>query len=184
MNETIKTIASRYSCRDFADTPLTEEQVKTIVEAALAAPSAMNRQPWHIIMVTDKKLIDEMDEEGMKILGSAEDKSSYERIKSRGGKIFYNSPCMVLIVCDDSRFGIMDSGILTQNVSLAAHALGLGNVICAMANIPLSGDKGEEFKKRLKVPEGFGFGMAVLVGTAKSGKEPHELDFGKVTYIK
>ena len=53
MNETLKTIAERYSCRDFAETPLTSEQIKAIVDAALAAPSAMNNQPWHVIMITD-----------------------------------------------------------------------------------------------------------------------------------
>ena len=80
MNGTLKTIVERYSCRDFADTPLTDEQIKLLVDAALASPSAMNRQPWHIIMVTDKALIEELDDEGMNILAAAEDKSGYERI--------------------------------------------------------------------------------------------------------
>jgi hypothetical protein len=53
-----------------------------------------------------------------------------------------------------------------------------------MARIPLSGAQGEEFKKRLKFPAGYDFGIAILVGEAKSGKEPHELDMSKVTYIK
>ena len=176
MNETLKTIAERYSCRDFADTPLTDEQIKTLVDAALAAPSAMNRQPWHIITVTDKALIEELDAEGMNVLAAAEDKSSYERIQSRGGKIFYNTPCMVMVASDGSTFASMDCGILSQNVSLAAHSLGLASVICGMAGIPLNGPCGDELKKRLQFPEGYGFGIAILVGTANSGKEPHELD--------
>jgi nitroreductase len=184
MNETLKSIAKRYSCRDFADTPLTAEQIKMLVDAALAAPSAMNRQPWHIILVTDKALIEELDAEGMSILAAAEDKSGYERIKSRGGKIFYNAPCMMMVASDDSNYASMDCGILSQNVSLAAHSIGLGSVICGMAGIPLSGSRGEELKKRLQFPEGYGFGIAILVGMAKSGKEPHELDTGKVTLIK
>ncbi|HOO26028.1 MAG TPA: nitroreductase family protein [Clostridiales bacterium] len=44
MNETLKSIAERYSCRDFADTPLTDEQIKALADAALSAPSAVNRQ--------------------------------------------------------------------------------------------------------------------------------------------
>jgi nitroreductase len=78
----------------------------------------------------------------------------------------------------------MDCGILSQNIALAAHSLGLGSVICGMAGIPLSGPRGSEFKKRLKFPDGYDFGIAVLLGTAKSGKEPHELDMSKVTYIE
>jgi len=184
MNETLKTIAERYSCRDFADTPLTDEQIKAIVDAALAAPSAMNRQPWHVIMVTDKALVDEIDNEGMSTLAAAEDKSAYERILSRGGKLFYNAPCMVMIASDGSHYAPMDCGIVSENVALAAHALGLGSVICGMAGIPLSGPRGDEFKERMQFPDGYSFGIAVLIGIANSGKEPHEHDMGKVTYIR
>jgi len=183
MNETLQTIAGRYSCRDFADTPLTADQVKAIVDAALAAPSAMNRMPWHVVMVTDKALVDELDAEGMAVLAAAEDKSGYERIKSRGGKIFYNAPCMMIILSDGSHYGSMDCGILSENVTLAAHSLGLGNVICGMAGIPLSGPNGDALKKRLKFPEGYVFGVAVLLGTALSKKAPHDLDPSKVTYV-
>lgn len=184
MKETIQVIRERYSCRDFADTPLTEEQVKTLAEAAAAAPSAMNRQPWHIIMVTDKALIDEMDIEGMRVLSEAEDKAGYERIRSRGGKLFYNAPCMVMVASDGSHSAAMDCGILSENVALAAHAMGLGSVICGMANIPLSGSRGGEFMKKMRFPEGYGFGIAVLVGTASTAKEPHPLDMEKVTYVR
>ena len=184
MNETLTTIAGRYSCRDFTGAPLTDEQAKALALAAAAAPSAMNRQPWHIIMVTDKSFIDELDAEGMAVLAAAEDKSGYERIKARGGKIFYNAPCMVMIASDGSSFAAMDCGIVSQNVSLAAHSMGLGSVICGMAGIPLSGPQGEALKNRLGFPDGYGFGIAVLAGAANSGKEPHELDMNKITYIK
>ena len=184
MNETLRTIAERYSCRDFLDTPLTCDQIDAIVNAALAAPSAMNRQPWHIIAVTDKALIDEMDTESMSILAADEDKSGYERIISRGGKVFYNAPSMIMVASDGSDYSLMDCGILSQNVALAAHSLGLGSVICGMAGIPLNGPRGDEYKKRMRFPEGYGFGIAILVGMVKSGKAPHELNRNKVTYVK
>jgi hypothetical protein len=101
MNETLKTIMERSSCRDFEGTALSHEQVRSVVEAGLAAQS-----------------------------------------------------------------------------------LGLGDVICGMAWIPFSGPRGDELKKRLQFPAGFSFGIAVLIGKAKSGKTPHEWDMGKVTYIK
>jgi nitroreductase len=184
MNETLKTIMERYSCRDFTGAPLTGEQIKAFVEAALASPSGMNRQPWHIIVITNKILIDELDAEGMKILSAADDKSGYDRIMSRGGKLFYNAPCMIIVATNKSNPAAMDCGILSQNIALAAHSLGLGSVICGMAGIPLSGPCADDFKKRLKFPDGYDFGIAVLVGTAKSGKEPHELDMTKITYIE
>jgi nitroreductase len=72
---------------------------------------------------------------------------------------------------------------VSQNIALAAHSMGLGSVICGMAKIPLDGEKGEEFLRRLQFPEGFSFGMSVCVGKIKNGKAPHEHDKNKVTYI-
>ena len=184
MNETLKTITERYACRDFADTALTDEQIKALTEAALAAPSAMNLQPWHVIMITDKSLIDELDAEGMKVFAAAEDKSTYERFKSRGGKMFYNTPCMIIIASDGSYYAPIDCGILVQNIALAAHSIGLGSVICGASSILFNSSEGGKLKKRLQFPDGYGFGMSILVGTAKSDKAPHELDINKVTYIK
>ena len=183
MNEVLKAIASRNSCRDFADAPLTQEQIKAISDAALAAPSAMNRQPWHVIMITDKAIVDELNDEGMGILAANEDKTMYDRMMERGGKLFYNAPCLAVITNDGSHYGSLDSGILCQNITLAAHSLGLTTCVVGMARIPLEGPRGEEFKQRLKFPEGYVFGIGVLIGTENTGKEPHELDHGKITYI-
>ena len=183
MNEVLRAIAERNSCRDYTGEPLTKDEITALVEAALAAPSAVNRQPWHIIMCTDKKLIEEMDDDAVAILAADEDQSTYERIKSRGGKVFYNAPAVMVVCGDGTEWDVIDSGILIENVALAAHSLGLGNVICAMFRIPLEGTKGAEFKKRLKFPDGHRFTMSILIGKAKSGKQPHELDRSKVTYI-
>jgi len=182
MNETLKTIMERYSCRDFTDAPLTDAQIMSLAEAAVAAPSGMNRQPWQVIVVTDKALINELDAEGMGILAAAEDKSGYERMMSRGGKLFYNAPCIIIAASKGAN--AMDCGILIENVALAAHSLGLGNVICGMAGVPLSGPHGDELKKRLQFPAGYEYSIAILVGTPKNSKEPHERDMGKVTFIK
>ena len=183
MNETMKNIAERFSCRDFADTPLTDEQIGTLVDAALAAPSAVNLQPWHVIVVRDKALIDEMDAYGMSELEKEYDKATFDRMMSRGGKLFYNAPFMMIILSDQSKWNMMDSGILSQNVVLAAQSIGLGTCIVGMARVPLSGPRGDEFIKRLKFPKGYDFAVSVIAGEIRSGKAPHELDRGKVTYV-
>ena len=76
-----------------------------------------------------------------------------------------------------------DQSDVLVKATLAAHSLGLGNVICGMMRIPLDGPKGADFKKRLKLPESHRFTIAILIGKAKSGKEPHELDMTRVTYV-
>ena len=185
MNETLRNIAERYSCRDFAKTPLTDGQIEAITNAALAAPSAMNIQPWHLIIIKDKALIDELDADGMGILAAQEDKAAYERFMGRGGKLFYNAPFMMLILSDGSKWGTLDSGILCQNVVLAAQSLGLASCIVGMAGIPLDGPRKEEYAKRLGFPEGYGFSVGVIIGSlgANGKKDPHELDRNKATTV-
>ena len=183
MNETIKTIMERNSCRDFKGAPLTDEQIKIIVDAALAAPSGMNKQPWRLVVVKDKSIVDELDAEGMRILAAAEDKTLYQRMMDRGGKLLYNAPCLVYVLSDGSSWAPLDCGILCENITLAAQSLGLSSCIVGMSNIPLTGPRGDEFKKRMQFPEGYVFAIGVLVGEPNTGKEPHELDYGKVTYV-
>jgi len=183
MNETLKNISERYSCRDFAQTPLTDIQIKALVVAALAAPSAKNIQPWHITVVTDKALIEDLDAEGMSIMAKDEDNRLYNFIMERGGKMLYNAPCLLVVTSDASQWATLDSGILCQNIVLAAESLGLGSCIVGLLRIPLEGQRGDEFKKRLKFPDGNKFEVSVLAGTIISGKDPHELDWNKVTYV-
>ena len=181
MNDTLRTIENRYSCRAFDERPVEREKLEAIARAAVQAPSGMNRQPWQIVVITDKAFIEEMDAEGMRILASAEDKTAYNRFMDRGGNLYYNAPCMFLILKQPNTD--LDCGIVSENIALAAHALGLGNVICGMANIPLSGEKGEDYKKRIGFPEGWEFGMAVLVGYAKGPGKPHEPDMSKIRFM-
>jgi nitroreductase len=183
MNETIKTIMQRNSCRDFKGTPLTDEQLKTLVDAALAAPSGMNNQPWHLVVVKDKKIIDELDAEGMGMLAAAENKAGYQRFMDRGGKLLYNAPCLIYVLSDGTTWAPVDCGILCENIALAAQSLGLSSCIVGMANLPLTGPRGAEFKKNMSFPDGYVFGIAILVGEPNVGKEPHVLDADKVTYV-
>ena len=183
MNEVLKAINERNSCRDFTGERLTDEQVKILVNAALAAPSAMNRQPWRLVVIRDKAIIAELDEAGVGVMAADADKTAYERTMSRGGKLFYNAPCLIYVLHDGSKYAVLDSGILCQTVALAAQSIGLTSCIVGMAAMPISGPNGKEVKKRLNFPDGFEFAIGILVGAANTGKEPHELEQDKVTYI-
>ncbi|MCL2574631.1 MAG: nitroreductase family protein [Defluviitaleaceae bacterium] len=184
MNDVLTTIQTRFSCRNYDGRPVEQEKVEALVKAALQAPSAMNIQPWKIIAITNKDLVDELDAAAMEIIATDPDQTRFNRIKDRGGKVFYNAPCMFLILKDPkAKWADLDCGIVTQNISLAATSLGLDNVIVAMAAIPFTPPGCCEFKKRVDFPFGYEFGMGVLVGYGIDKKEPHEIDMDKVTYI-
>jgi nitroreductase len=56
----IDAIAKRYSCRAYKDEPIDEDVIEEIVTAGMRAPSAVNRRPWHIIVVTDAELREQL----------------------------------------------------------------------------------------------------------------------------
>jgi len=184
MNETLKTIATRYSCRAYDGRPVEKEKLDAIALAAVQAPSAMNRQPWEIVVITDKSMIDEMDAAAMAELAKREDKTFYNRMMERGGKIFYNAPCMFVVIKKPmNNHAALDCGIATQNIALAAHSLGVDNVICAMANMALEGPGGAKFKEKIGIEGENEFGMAVLLGYAEQPGAPHEPDMSKIKFL-
>jgi len=186
LSETLNAIANRFSCRSYTGDAVKEADLKAIAAAALAAPSAMNLQPWKLLVISNKALIDRMDEVSMQYMKNMPDPAMYNRFMERGGKMMYNAPALYLILKQTgtaSNWVDVDCGIMTQNICLAAHALGLDSVIVAMANIAFKTEHADEFKKALGWGEGYEFGMGVLVGKGNMVKEPHELDWSKVAYI-
>ena len=50
----IDNLFARRSIRKYTDEPVSEEDIKTLLEAAMAAPSANDSQPWHFVVVADR----------------------------------------------------------------------------------------------------------------------------------
>lgn len=187
MNETLKVIAKRYSCRDYKNETPPDEVLRLIAEAAIQAPSGMNRQAWRVIVVKDKELMRDMESEGMSYLADMEDKSLYNRIMERGGRLFYGAPCMIAVPIDPSQYApaLIDCGILCQNIALAATSLGVANIMCGFAGLAFAGGRrAEEFSKRLGFPDGYAFGCSVLLGYANSTRPPHVPDKEKITFLR
>ena len=117
-NQAIQNIMTRVSVREFTGEKISEAQIDTLLRAAMAAPSAINKQPWAFIVVT------------------------YEAIIARLGKALpysrcSNHPAVAIIPCGDlskaiegemANFWINDVSAATENLLLAAHAMGLGAV--------------------------------------------------------
>ena len=117
-NQAINTIMTRVSVREFTGEKISDAQLDTLLRAAMAAPSAINKQPWAFIVVTD--------EEKIAALGEA---LPYSRCS--------NKPAVAIIPCGDlskaiegemANFWINDVSAATENLLLAAHAMGLGAV--------------------------------------------------------
>lgn len=185
MNETLKVIAERYSCRDYKAEMPSDDILQAITQAAVQAPSAMNRQPWRVVLVKDKELMNEIEAAALTSLKNMEDKSAYNRIMDRGGSVFYGAPCMIIVPVESSSYSLIDCGILCQNITLAAASLGLASVICGLTGLAFSDNANtEKFAKKLGFPEGYTFGCSVLLGYANTAKEPHEADMNKIIVLE
>lgn len=113
--DTIEAIHTRRSIRKFADGPVTEDELRTLLEAAMTAPSAGNAQPWQFVVVTERDLLDRVP-----------DFHAYAAMCRQ-------APAAILVCGDPSRekyegYWPQDCAAATQNLLLAAHAQGLGAV--------------------------------------------------------
>ena len=175
--DTLQAIKERYSCRNFKDGSIDKEILDKVILAGLQAPSGLNQQPWKIIVITNKALLDEMDKATMAHFKELEDQSLYNRMMSRGGKVFYNAPCLILVVKQNNKD--LDCGIVVENMALASTSLGLGNVIVGLVGITM---KLKDYSKY--IPIGYEFAVGLLVGYPNQFNQPHEIDYNKVRYIE
>ncbi len=111
--DALEAIFTRRSIRKYTDEPVTEEKIKTLLEAGMNAPSANNRQPWHFIVVDERERLNAIME------------------VHPYSKMLAQAP-LAIIVCGDitrsERYWQQDCAAATENLLLAARALGLGSV--------------------------------------------------------
>jgi nitroreductase len=113
--DAIEALLSRRSVRHFTHQPVPKELVDILLNAAMHAPSAANAQPWHYIVINDRDLLEEVT-------------TFHPAAES-----LHEAP-MAILVCGDDLLEkrpdrwILDCSAATENMLLAAHALGLGAV--------------------------------------------------------
>ncbi len=152
-------VRTQRACRRFSSDPVSDETVETILSAATFAPSAENHQPWVFIVVRDDERRRQLAEMSAKVWNNwarnyvidTSDRHILTDIDQAvsGG---YASAPVSIVVCGDSEIGMaeaMPESIFpaTQNLLLAANALGLGS---ALITLPLHA--GDELGKLLELP--------------------------------
>ena len=184
-NPVLEAIASRRSVRGYEAWQITSEQREALVTAALEAPSAVDRQPWHFSVVQDRALLVRMNEAAAR--QAMKDPASYaaSRFSQPGYDVFYGAPTVFFISLDKAAPDgqLIDVGIAAENIALAATGLGLGSVILGMPREAFFSEEGDEFRKALDFPENYDFAIAVAVGRGTVTKPAHEFKPGRVSFI-
>jgi len=113
--ETFDALFTRRSIRQYQAKPVEDEKIQKILKAAMYAPSARNTQPWQFIVVSEREILNNI----IKVHPYAD--------------MLAEAP-LAILVCGDKKSEPNDSYLntncsaATENILLAAHALGLGSV--------------------------------------------------------
>lgn len=165
MNETIRTIKNRRSIRKFKSEQIDEKVLQVIIEAGLYAPSGHNQQPWNFAVVQNKEIIEELNVESKKIIKAFPDDKVQKMMNNEKFNIFYNAPTVIIISGKDNAMTPReDCGAATQNMLLAAESLNIGGCWIGFVTFLFRSQKGEEYKKKLNIPEGYSPYYAIALG--------------------
>lgn len=117
-NPVIKNIMTRTSVRQYKNQPVEKDKIETLLRAGMAAPSAVNKQPWHFVVVTDAKQLEAIAD------------------ANPNAGMCEGAPLAIVVCGDISKalegggrdFWIQDASAASENILLAANGIGLGGV--------------------------------------------------------
>jgi nitroreductase len=173
MNTLIDFIKQRRSCRAFTTETVSENDVQTILECALAAPSGMGKQTWQFTAVTDTAKIQKLAKAVAAALGRDSGYTMYD-------------PAVLIITSNDkeSRFREVDNACAMENIYLASEALGLGCVWINQINDCFDNEGVRSVLREFGVPDSHGVYGAAAIGY-KAGAEPRaKTIIGKAVIVK
>ena len=165
--DTLKTIKQRRSIRSFNDKTISKDDMRTILDCAMSAPSARNQQGWRFVIVDDKTILKKISE-GIEHGKMCKDASH------------------AIVVCYEvydeiaELYWEQDASAATQNILLSAAALGIGSVWIA---VHPRAKKIEFVKKQFNLPKSIKPLCIVALGYKDDFlKEVDRFDAKKVYY--
>lgn len=181
MNEIMAHIKARRSRRDFLDNEIPEEIIEEIIEAGRYAPSALNKQPWKFIIVTNRDSIKRLsgivkgilvailrflrvlkvfkrELKDQQVIGAIK-----KTVSSNADTVFYNAPLLILIVSSNtaSSYACRDCALASQNMMLYAHSLGIGSCFIGRADFLM---RSREAKNIIGLPHQHKIHAAIVFG--------------------
>ncbi|MDR2528366.1 MAG: nitroreductase family protein [Synergistaceae bacterium] len=134
MNEVLRTILERRSIRSYKPDTVAKEDIETVLQAALHAPSGAGAEPWHLTVITRLDVIERFDARARAAMAE----SGVERVEALGKspqyRVFFGAP-VVILICGEKVLrkpgrhlsALADCCAAIQNMTLAAASIGLGS---------------------------------------------------------
>ena len=153
MNDTLKVLETRRSCRNFKPDMVPEEILEQILKAGTYAATGMGKQSPIIIAVTKKELRDQLSEENRKIMGAPE-----------GMDPFYGAPVILIVLAKKTvPTHVYDGSLVMGNLMNAAESLGVANIWIHRAKEEFESEEGKEILRSLGIEGDYeGIGHCIL----------------------
>ena len=157
----INNIMTRTSIRQYTGEPVSKENIETMLRAGMAAPTAVNRQPWHFVVINSKEKLAEL-------AGN----------NPRGNML--KQAALAIVVCGNmdkalpgqgQGFWVQDCSAATENILLAANALGLGAV---WTGLYPDENRAASVAKVLKLPQAFIPLCTIVIGHPAEQPQPKD----------
>lgn len=177
-NDVIQTIMSRRSIRKYQDKTVEHEKLALIAKCGIHAPNGMNQQSWAVRVVENQDFIK----------GTTEifKKENPEQVKRDANfkNMYRNAPNIIVVATPKGR-GLVDAGLMGENMMLAAKSLGLGT--CCLGG-PVrflqNSEACKPYLAQLNLPDGYEICYILAVGYPDETPEAKPRDEGKIEFIK
>lgn len=175
MNETLKVLETRRSCRNFKPDMVEQEKIDAILRAGTYAATGMGKQSPIILAVTNRELRDRLAEENCRIGGW-----------EPGFDPFYGAPVILIVLTDKSvRTHLYDGSLVMGNLMNAAESLGVNSIWIHRAKEEFESDFGRKLLADIGVEGDYeGIGHCALGYAAEPLKAPAPRKANYVYYVK
>lgn len=179
-NDVIETIMSRRSIRKYLDKTVEHEKLATVAKCGINAPSALNQQTWAVRVVEDQNFINETTEIFMK--------ERPEQVKHDANfkNMYRNAPNIIVVATPKGdSWGLLNAGLLGENIMIAAKALGLGTCCLGSAARFLQDTEAcKPYVAKLNLPNDYEICYVLAIGYPDETPEAKQRDESKIEYIK
>jgi len=191
-DEVLSCIRERRSTRSFQPQQITDNELNTLLEAAMWAPSGGNSQTWSFIAIQNQERLSELNElvrAGFQVWVPDDDYAAKQNAKEKsareGYNFYYHAPTVIVAANRPNYANAMaDCACALQNIFLAAQATGLGS--CYINQMRwLKDDKDiRSFLSKLGMPEDYLVFGAAAIGYVEKATPPQPRKEGTVHIIR
>lgn len=184
-NEVVEAIMNRRSIRAYKPEQIKQEQLDTIMQCAINAPSALNLQSWEVRVVQNADLLHRINAQFVEDSKGKELKGSAAKAQEAGFSVYHGAPTLIIVAREKTNpYSAVDCGLLAQNILISAQSMNIGTcVIGNMASI-LNNPKSKGFLTEINIPDTHEVVFGIAIGYKDQAPDAKPRDAAKVQYVK